>query len=121
MVKERQVACDAATAFHRFTFDIHRCWRAHLHSLEHAEGTVDAWEPGARVAFSWHVGRGAETAQAIVAAFEPCAQGTRVRLVHSDWERLGARAASARAEYDVGRDDVSGVRYGCFADGGAPT
>ncbi len=146
VVKERQVACDAATAFDRFTRDIHRWWPTHLHSLEQAEhthvafepivggrlfergadgierpwGTVEAWEPGARVAFSWHVGRGAETAQAIVVTFEPHGQGTRVRLVHAGWERLGERAAGARAEYDVGWDDVFGVRYGRFADGGAP-
>ena len=144
VVKEVQVACDPATAFDRFTRDIHLWWPIKSHSLgqdertrvafepvpggrlfergadglEHTWGSVSAWEPGARVAFSWHVGRAPETAQAVEVSFAAHAGGTRVRLVHSGWQHLGERAAAAREEYNGGWELVFVTRYRQFADGG---
>ena len=144
VVKEIQVACDPATAFDRFTRDIHLWWPLRTHSLnqsdaarvvfepvvggrlfergadgvEHTWGSVSAWEPGARLAFSWHVGRAPETAQAIEVSFSAHGGGTQVRLVHAGWQHLGDRAAAAREEYDGGWERVFKQCYRQFADQG---
>lgn len=52
-------------------------------------GTVTAWEPPSRVAFSW---RGANFAPDEIThvdvRFEPSGSGTRVTLVHSGWAAI---------------------------------
>jgi uncharacterized protein YndB with AHSA1/START domain len=144
VIKDVQVACDPLTAFDRFTRDIALWWPVRTHSLsesdatqvafepsvggrlfertedgtEHTWGRVSAWEPGVRVAFSWHVGRAPGTAQAIEVSFVARDGGTGVRLVHSGWQHLGERAAAARDEYDNGWETVFMRRYREFADEG---
>jgi uncharacterized protein YndB with AHSA1/START domain len=141
VVKEIHVPCDAATAFERFTRDIHLWWPVRTFSLnrtddarvafepavggrlfergadgvEHTWGSVSAWEPGRRVAFSWHVGRGPELAQAIEVSFTARDDGTQVRLVHAGWHHLGEHAAEARAQYQNGWERVFMQCYRTFA------
>jgi uncharacterized protein YndB with AHSA1/START domain len=65
-------------------------------------GRVTAWEPPHRLAYTWHPGRGEETAQEVEIRFIPDADGTRLELEHRGWER----APEARAGYDKGWDAV---------------
>lgn len=65
-------------------------------------GGVLAWDPPARVAFTWHPGRDAAVAQEVEVTFTQDGDGTRVTLVHRDWQKLGADAAQARDSYEKG-------------------
>jgi uncharacterized protein YndB with AHSA1/START domain len=130
VVKSVTVPIPPPAAVERFTAEIHRWWPVATHSMFGAQsahvgfearvggrlferrrdgeettwGSVAAWEPPARVAFSWHVGRGPEGAQRVEVTFapEPGGTGTVVTLVHSGWESLGERAVPMRDEYDNG-------------------
>jgi uncharacterized protein YndB with AHSA1/START domain len=69
-------------------------------------GTVSVWEPPNRVVYSWHPGRGEETAQEVEIEFVAEGDRTRVEMEHRGWER----APEKRAGYDAGWDFVLG-RY----------
>ncbi len=73
---------------------------------EHAWGAIVAWEPPSRVTYSWHPGRGEETAQEVEVTFMPEGDGTRVRIRHYGWENLGDGLDEAVASYDKGWDLV---------------
>ena len=131
------VPCDARRAFDYFTRDIARWWPLASYSCaeenaasvafepraggrlvetardgtEHPWGTVSAWEPGRRVAFSWHPARDPSTAQWVEVAFRAAGDGTRVTLTHGGWETLGERAATAREAYSNGWPTVLGKLY----------
>jgi uncharacterized protein YndB with AHSA1/START domain len=115
-------------AFRRFTDEIATWWPLRTHSIgqERAEsvvfegrvggriverirggeestwGTVTAWEPPHRVAFTWHPGQPVEKAQDIEVRFTAEGSRTRLQLTHSGWERLGEKAARARKAYGPG-------------------
>lgn len=75
-------------------------------------GVIQQWEPPERVAFSWHPGRAADTAQTVEVSFTPVAEGVRIDLEHRDWHRLGAPATDAReayTSYDAGWNLVLGA------------
>ena len=73
-------------------------------------GTVTAWEPPHRVAFTWHPGRKAETAQDVEVRFTPEGSGTRAELTHTGFERLGpSLGRKARRGYPIGWEYVLGV------------
>jgi uncharacterized protein YndB with AHSA1/START domain len=69
-------------------------------------GEVLAWEPPHRIAFSWHPGRGPETAQEVAVRFSPEGNGARVELEHRGWEALSERVAEIRPHYVPGWDEV---------------
>lgn len=92
-----------------------RIYERALDGEEHDWGAVTAWEPPGRVAFTWHPGRGQDTAQDVEVRFEPSGSGTRVELVHTGWERLGDHAAAQFENYDGGWDVVLGERFGAAA------
>jgi uncharacterized protein YndB with AHSA1/START domain len=69
---------------------------------ETAWGTVLAYDPPHRLAFSWIVGLTAEQEQLVEIRFTAEDRGTRVELTHSGWEKLGDAAASLRDRYDRG-------------------
>ena len=69
---------------------------------ETAWGTVLAYDPPRRLAFSWLVQLSAEQAQLVEISFIPESEGTRVELTHSGWEKLGDAAAARREGYDRG-------------------
>lgn len=80
---------------------------------EHLWGTVTAWEPPRRLAFTWHPGRAAEGAQSVEVRFSDAGGGmTLVELTHTGWEKLGEKAATVRESYEKGWDFVFGE---CFA------
>jgi|SRR5580704_9341807 uncharacterized protein YndB with AHSA1/START domain len=69
-------------------------------------GTVTAWEPPHRVAFTWHPGSAEAGATNVDVTFTEEEPGsTVVRLVHSGWERR-ADGAAARNGYDSGWEPV---------------
>ena len=131
------VSCSVERAFRVFTEEIGTWWPfAHGHSIFGAEaetavvegrvggrvyersrtgeeagwGTITAWEPPHRLAMTWHPGRGEETAQELEVCFSPEGGATRVDLVHTGWEHVGARVDETVAGYDKGWDFVLG-RY----------
>jgi uncharacterized protein YndB with AHSA1/START domain len=66
-------------------------------------GTVIAYDPPHRLAFSWIVGDvPPEQAQRVDISFTPEGSGTRVELTHSGWEKLGQAGAARRERYDRG-------------------
>lgn len=65
-------------------------------------GTVTVWEPPERLGYTWHPGRGEETAQEVEIRFVREGDGTRLELEHRGWER----APEKRAGYDEGWDKV---------------
>ena len=70
--------------------------------LETAWGTVLAYDPPHRLAFSWILGLSAGQEQLVDIRFMPQDRGTKVELTHSGWEKLGEAAASRRERYDRG-------------------
>jgi len=65
-------------------------------------GKVLAFDPPRSVSFSWHPSQAEELAQQVEVTFVAESGGTRVELVSTGWERLGARARRARKGYDIG-------------------
>jgi uncharacterized protein YndB with AHSA1/START domain len=83
---------------------------------ETAWGTVLAYEPPHRLAFSWIIGGlSVEQAQLIELSFTPEGEGTRVALTHSGWEKLGDAAAAARLRTGYDRGWATIVER-CYAD-----
>ena len=76
---------------------------------EHVWGTLVGWEPPNRIVYSWHPGRGEETAQEVEITFSPEAEGTRVDIRHYGWEKLGDRLEETIASYNEGWDKVIAV------------
>jgi len=134
--KSVTVAAPVEHAFRVFTEEIHTWWPLHTHAVdpdhhdtvvmegrpggrlfertrggeEHVWGAVLAWDPPNRVGYSWHPGRGEETAQEVEVTFTPVGQGTRVDVRHWGWEKLGDRLDETIGSYKEGWDIVLG-RY----------
>jgi uncharacterized protein YndB with AHSA1/START domain len=139
--KSVTVAAPLEHAFRVFTEQIHTWWPQQTHAVdpgnvdmvvmegrkggrlyerttggeEHVWGIILAWDPPRRVGYSWHPGRGQETAQEVEITFAPDGDGTRVDLRHWGWEKLGDRMEQAVADYDEGWDLVLG-RYAQAAE-----
>jgi uncharacterized protein YndB with AHSA1/START domain len=77
-------------------------------------GTVEIYEPGRHVRFTWHPGREPESAQWVDVRFDPIAGGARATLTHGGWEALGEIAPILRREYASGWAQVFGERYAGF-------
>ena len=82
---------------------------------EHLWGTIAAWEPPNRIVYTWHPGRGEETAQEVEVTFSAEGGGARVAVRHYGWEVLGERMEETVASYDEGWDLVIG-RYVAAVD-----
>ena len=131
--KEIKVNLSQEYAFNLFTAEIGSWWPLAAHSVSespaswHIEsrvggrvyevdvdgnqkqwGTVTEWDPAERVAFTWHPGRPANTAQQITVTFAGTDQGTRVNLTHSGWEALIEGEEQTRDTYMKGWDHVLG-------------
>jgi uncharacterized protein YndB with AHSA1/START domain len=88
----------------------------------HRWGTVTAWEPPRLLAFTWHPGGAADTAQSVEVRFVATTTGTSVTLTHGGWSALGARGPAVRDEYRNGWGAVLGecfVQHVANASGGA--
>jgi hypothetical protein len=64
---------------------------------------------------SWHVGRPEEQASHVRVTFDVVADGTRVRLVHDNWDAMGDIASMLRQGYNTGWDMVLAGRYAAAA------
>lgn len=142
ILKVIEVARPLDEAFRLFTDDLARWWPRSSHSVggsesewcgiegwvdgrfyertilgeEYVWGTVTAWQPPDRVAFTWHPGQPAEPHTNVEIRFTAIADGrTRVELEHRDWEALGARAKEVHQGYAGGWDIVLGKHFGGFA------
>jgi uncharacterized protein YndB with AHSA1/START domain len=130
-------------AFHVFTDRIDAWWPLSTHSAsrERAEtvvlegrvggrfyertkdgeeipwGEITLWDPPHRLAYTWHPGRGRETAQEVEMRFVPEGGRTRVELEHRGWERLGDEAVEAVRSYDAGWDLVLRKHYAAAVRG----
>jgi uncharacterized protein YndB with AHSA1/START domain len=78
---------------------------------EHVWGTVLAWQPPVRVMFSFHPGRDDKEAQNVEVTFSPGAEGARVVLTHSGWEKLTGNAQQTRDRYNQGWEGVFVTAY----------
>ena len=87
---------------------------------EHVWGTVTAWQPPHRIAFTWHPGQPADPHTEVEIRFTAIADNrTRVELEHRNWEAIGARAHEVHKNYVAGWDVVLGEHFGGFAGTGS--
>jgi uncharacterized protein YndB with AHSA1/START domain len=60
-------------------------------------GEITAWNPPHRLGYLWHIGRDRSDATDVELTFVDLGDGTtRLEIVHSGWERLGAEGAAWR-------------------------
>jgi uncharacterized protein YndB with AHSA1/START domain len=128
VVKVVSVSLPVEAAFQLFTEQIHQWWPLASHSVFGEEaaacrlegrvggrfyeihrdgreadwGQVLAWEPPHRLVVTMHPGRAPDLATQVEVTFTPEADGTRLTLTHSGWERFGASAVEMRGRYDSG-------------------
>lgn len=69
---------------------------------EHDWGEVLSWEPPSRLVYLWHIASDRSDATEVEVRFDPALDGTRVTIVHTGWERLGAAADERRARNQAG-------------------
>ena len=74
--------------------------------------TVTAWEPGAKLALDWYVGRDPAEATQITVVFTADGPGTRVDLTHAGFEMLASAATETMLGYRSGWDHVLCACYG---------
>ena len=134
---DAMVPCSPLAAFDYFTRDIARWWPLSKYSCSEARaagvafegraggrlietdvdgkqyvwGTVRVWEPGKALTFTWHPGKSDDAALKVSVTFSEAGAMTRVRLVHSGWDRLGDAAAKTREAYAGGWPTVLGQLY----------
>jgi hypothetical protein len=58
---------------------------------EHEWGEVTVWQPPARLAYLWYLGRDRADATEVEISFRPQGDSTRVDIEHRGWERVGER------------------------------
>lgn len=134
--KSIHVRAEPERAFQRFTAEIAVWWPLASHSVgqrdaesvemegrvggriverirggrESVWGTITAWEPPRRVAFTWHPGRDESESMEVEVRFSRDGDRTRVDLEHRGFERLApALAKKAHRGYPLGWDYVLGI------------
>ncbi|MDF0596181.1 SRPBCC domain-containing protein [Psychromarinibacter halotolerans] len=144
IVKTVTVPLDPKRAFRLFTEEMSDWWPLDSHSLSAQDGTparsvtvtptkggpvfetkpdgttapwgrVTEWSPGKRFAMSWHVGQPEQNASHVSVSFDVVADGTKVTLVHDNWDAHGETAAERHAGYVTGWQMVLAARYGAAA------
>ncbi len=112
------MACPPGRAFEVWTDEFSRWW-PHSHSVsgdpaaeivlepglggrifertpdgtEHDWGEVTLWDPPRRLGYLWHIRRDRADATEVLLSFDDGRDGTtRLTIVHTGWERLGADA-----------------------------
>src|SRR5437667_4460795 len=76
-------------------------------------GRVIAWQRPQRCSFTWWLGVDASQAQLLTVAFANVEGGTRVKLMHTGWQKLGAAAHTRRDQTD---DDWNIVFNTCYRE-----
>jgi uncharacterized protein YndB with AHSA1/START domain len=134
VVKQATVPLAIEEAFTAFTDEIGAWWPLATHSIAldnavgvtmaphaggqitetaadgttHVWGTITAWAPPTRVAFTWHPGNPPDEATNVEVVFDAAGpKQTLVILTHTGWENR-PDAAQARDHYDPGWDLVFG-------------
>ncbi len=69
-------------------------------------GEVTDWDPPYRLGYLWHIRRAREAATEVLVHFEDTHRGSRVRIEHSGWQRLGEEGPSWR---DANRGGWAGL------------
>ncbi len=70
---------------------------------EHDWGEITVWEPPSRLAYRWYLRQSRSEATEVEITFQPTDRDhTTVAIVHSGWERLGARAPERRDQNQHG-------------------
>ena len=64
--------------------------------VEHDWGEIVAWEPPNRLVYLWHIAGDRASATEVEITFSGAGDGTRVTIVQTGWERLGATAEEMR-------------------------
>jgi uncharacterized protein YndB with AHSA1/START domain len=146
IVLEQQLACPPGRAFDYFTRDIARWWPLSVHSCnaevlddppvdvafeprvgggliettrsggKHRWGTVTAWEPGVRMAMTWHPGGDPAKATSLDVTFAPNSSGTLVTLTHGGWDATREGAAAIYQSYSGGWVTVFGKLYAGYCE-----
>ena len=66
-------------------------------------GTVTEWQPGERLAMTWHPGEEPDLSTLVEVTFSEAPDGgTHVDLLHTGWAVYGAQAAARAADYQHG-------------------
>jgi len=139
VIKIVTIRAGLTQAFRRFTSEIATWWPLPSHSVGGADaetvfieervggriversrngketvwGTIDVWDPPAKIAFTWHPGDPPEKATHVDVRFVGIdAERTRVELEHVGFERLGTMAKRARRGYPIGWAYVLGLYAG---------
>jgi hypothetical protein len=100
-----------------------RLYERTAHGREIDWGEITAWEPPRCLAYVWHIRRDRSDATDVEITFVDRGDGsTRVEIVHSGWERLGAEGETWR---DANRGGWAGLLPGfvaaCTADVDRPS
>jgi hypothetical protein len=74
--------------------------------VEHDWGQVTVWEPPTRLAYLWHLRRDRADATDVQLTFVDVDGRTRLDIVHTGWERLGALGPGWR---DANRNGWAGL------------
>lgn len=138
--KTVEIRCSPEHAFEIFTRSMGAWWPLETHSVygEDAEGvdfgagigaeiietsrsgescswgTISEYEPGQRLAFSWHPGDPPEQATEVVVRFAPIEGGTLVELIHGGWEQRD-QPQERRDGYERGWNPVLASFVSCAA------
>jgi uncharacterized protein YndB with AHSA1/START domain len=133
--KSVTVSVPVERAFHVFTEEIATWWPLRTHAVdtersdtvvmegrvggrlfertpegeEHLWGTIVTWDPPRHITYSWHPGRGDETAQEVDITFTQDGDRTRVDIAHYGWEKLSGPVEDTLASYHEGWDKVVGL------------
>ncbi|MGZ8604331.1 MAG: SRPBCC domain-containing protein [Actinomycetota bacterium] len=70
--------------------------------VEHEWGEILAWEPPARLRYTWHIATEPDNATEVEITFAPEGDRTRVHVLHSGWDRLGAFGSEWRTTNHLG-------------------
>jgi len=98
----RSVYVDDAASCHVEARVGGRLFERSRQGVEATWGTFKVLDEGVRAVFTWHPGLPETAATEVEVTFTPLGAGTRVDVVHRDWERLGARASFVRGLMDGG-------------------
>lgn len=84
-----------------------RIYERDARGVEHDWGVVTAWEPPARLAYTWHLGQSPDEATDVEIRFVAAGpESTRVEIEHSGWDRWGDHAEQRRVRNRLGWESL---------------
>jgi hypothetical protein len=81
-------------------------------------GEITQWDPPHRLGYLWHIRRTREAATDVLVSFEDTDDGSRIRIEHTGWDRLGDQGRPWR---DANRGGWAGLlpHFQAAAEAGA--